>query len=109
MRRFSCPYLQGEVELTEARERHIVERHPELLPEHTERIAETLADPDQVRKSVRFGSAKLFSRWHTDLREGKHLVVVVVSEREPQHERHWIITAYMARKLAQGALEWERD
>ena len=46
MSRFSCPYLRGEVELTEERERHIAERHPELLPEHRERIAETLADPE---------------------------------------------------------------
>jgi hypothetical protein len=106
--RFSCPYLQEEVELTEERERHIAERHPDLLPEYRERIAETLADPDQVRKSARFGSAKLFSRWYTDLREGKHVVVVVVSEREP-HARHWIITAYMARKLAPGDMEWERN
>ena len=48
--RFSCPDLQGEVELTEERERHIAERHPDLLPEHRERIAETLADPDQIQK-----------------------------------------------------------
>lgn len=108
MSRFSCPYLQGEVELTEERERHIAERHPELLPEHRDRIAQTLADPDQVRKSTRFGSARLFSRWYTDLREGKHVVVVVVSEREPR-ARHWIITAYMARKLVQGDMEWERN
>jgi hypothetical protein len=62
MTRFPCPYLKGEVELTEERERHIAERHPDLLPEHPERVAETLAHPDQVRRSVRFGSAKLFSR-----------------------------------------------
>ena len=31
---FPCPYLKGEVELTDERERHIAERHPELLPEH---------------------------------------------------------------------------
>ncbi len=62
MSRFLCPYLKGEVELTEEREHHIAERHPDLLPEHRERIAETLANPDQVRKKVRFGSAKLFSR-----------------------------------------------
>jgi hypothetical protein len=105
---FPCPYLEGDVDLTEERERHIAERHPDLLPEHRQRIAETLADPDQVRKSVRFGSAKLFSRWYTDLRQGKHVVVVVVSEREPS-ERHWIITAYIARQLAQGETEWERD
>jgi hypothetical protein len=108
MSQFPCPYLKGDVDLTEERERHIAERHPDLLPEHRERIAETLANPDQVRQSVRFGSAKLFSRWYTDLRQGKHVVVVVVSEREPS-ARPWIITAYIARKLAQGETEWERD
>jgi hypothetical protein len=107
MNRFPCPYLAGEVDLTEEREHHIAERHPDLLPEHWHRIAETLADPDQVRTSVRFGSARLFSRWYTDLRQGKHVVVVVVSERTPS-ARHWIITAYMARKLAQEEIEWER-
>ena len=107
MNRLACPYLKGEVELSKERERHIAERHPDLLPEHRERIAETLADPDQVRRSVRFGSAKLFSRWYTDLRRGKHVVVVVVSEPDPS-ERHWIITAYIARKLAEGEVEWTR-
>lgn len=102
-----CPYLKGAVELTEERERHIAERHPDLLPEQRDRIAETLARPDQVRRSARFGSARLFSRWYTDLRQGKHVVVVVVSDPDPA-ERHWIITAYMARKLAEGDVEWER-
>ena len=115
MRQFPCPYLVGEVELTEVRERHISARHPDLLLEHWQRLAETLTAPDLVRTSDRFGSARLFSRWYTDLRRGKYVVVVfvyvvvvVVSEREPQ-ERHWIITACIARKLAQGETEWERD
>ena len=56
---FPCPYLKGEVELTEERERYIAKRHPDLLPEHRKRIAETLADPDQVRRSVRFSRARL--------------------------------------------------
>ena len=107
IRRFPCPYLNGEVELTEERERHITGRHPDLLPEHRPRLAETLAAPDQVRTSARFGRAKLFSRWYTDVRQGKHVVVVVVSERTPQ-ERHWIITADLASKLAQGGVEWQR-
>ena len=106
-RRFPYPYLNGEVELTEERERHITERHPDLLPEHRPRLAEALAAPDHVRTSPRFGSAKLFSRWYTDVRQGKHIVVVVVSERTPQ-ERHWIITAYLAGTLAQGGVEWQR-
>jgi hypothetical protein len=70
MTRFSCPYLQGEVELTEERERHIAERHPDLLPEHSARIAETLSEPDQVRRSARFGNARLFTRAFASLRGG---------------------------------------
>jgi hypothetical protein len=62
MMRFFCAYLGGEVQLSGEREAHIAERHPDLLPEHRERIGTTLADPDQVRRSRRFGAAKLFSR-----------------------------------------------
>jgi hypothetical protein len=108
MSRYHCPYLKGEVELTEERERHIAERHPDLLPEYRERIAKTLTEPDQVRRSARFGSARLFSRWYTDVRQGKHVVVVVVSELGSTG-RHWIITAYMAGRLAEGEVEWQRD
>ena len=104
--RFSCPYLSGKVELRDERERHIAENHPDLLPEHRDRIPETLADPDQVRVSARFKNAWLFSRWFASVRGGKHIVVVVVSERGTVG-RHWIITAYIARKLAGGEVEWE--
>lgn len=108
MARFPCPYLQGEVELTEEREQHIAERHPDVLPEYREHIAETLADPDQVRRSVRFGHARLFARWCESVRGGKHVVVVVVTDATPG-ERHWVVTAYLARKLAEGEREWQRS
>src|SRR5687767_8903268 len=107
MTTFPCPYLRGEVEWTQEREEHIAEHHPELLPEHRARVAETLANPDQVRRSVRFGSARLFSRWYSDLRGGKHVVVVVVGD--PVSGRHWIITAYIARRLVEGETEWRRS
>ncbi len=71
MSQFPCPYLNAEVELTEERERHIAERHPDLLPEYRQQMVETLAAPDQVRRSVRFGNARLFSRWYTDVKKGK--------------------------------------
>lgn len=105
---FLCPYLQGEVELSEERERHIAERHPDLLPEHRNRIAETLADPDQIRHSARFSNARLFSRWFDTIRGGKHAVVVVVTDTALV-KRHWIVTAYLARQLVQGELEWQRN
>lgn len=106
MAQFPCPYLHGEVELSEERERHIAQRHPDLLPALRQQLAGALADPDQVRRSVRFGSARLFSRWYTDLKGGKHVVVVVVSGPAGS-ERHWVITAYIARKLAEGGVEWK--
>ena len=105
--RFPCPHLRGEVELTDERERHIAETHPDFLPAHRERIADTLADPDEIRRSGRFASARLFVRWYDDLRGGKHVVVVVVTEGASG--RHWIVTAYLARKLAEGDVEWKRS
>ncbi len=108
MTRYPCPYLHGEVELGEERERHVAERHPDLLPEHRDRLAAALADPDLVRRSERFGNALLFSRWYDDLRTGKHVVVVVVSASEIAG-RHWVVTAYLARALKGGTVEWRRS
>jgi len=106
---FPCPYLGSNVELTDEREHHIANQHPDLLPDYRQCIADTLADPDQVRQSSRFGNAQLFSRWFDSLRGGKHVVVVVVSDSTPS-ARHWMITACVARKLAKrGDIEWERS
>jgi len=105
--RFSCPYLASEVELTEEREKHILERHPDLLPKHRDRIRLTLADPDQVRRSARSTNARLFSRRFDDIMGEEHVVVVVVSEIAAH--RHWVVTAYLVRKLGQGDVEWKRN
>jgi hypothetical protein len=108
MNKFPCPYLKGTVELTQERERHIAERHPDLLPEYRKEMIETLAQPEQIRRSKRFGNAKLFSRWYTDVKKGKYVVVVVVSESDAMN-RHWIITAYLTRRLVEGEVEWKRN
>jgi hypothetical protein len=108
MTRFPCLYLGAEVELSDERERHIAEQHPDLLPDHKGRIGDTLADPDHVRRSRRFGTARLFAKWYDDLLKGKHVVVVVVSEAHPR-ARNWIVTAYIASKLVEGDIEWKRS
>jgi hypothetical protein len=107
MRRFACPYLGGEVELGESREVHIAEAHPDLLPAHRRLLVQTLADPDAVRLSARSSNARLFTRWYDGLRGGKYVVVAVVSEAATG--RHWVVTAYAARKLAEGVSEWRKD
>ena len=108
MRVFPCPYLKTEVELSEDRESHVATTHPDLLPEYQSQMEQTLAEPSEVRRSTRMNAARLFSRWFDDVRHGKFVVVVVVSEIAPTM-RNWIITAYMARRLAEGEIEWKKD
>lgn len=103
-----CPHLNAPVELSEDREQHIAQRHPELLPQHRDLVVGAIQAPDQVRASSRFAAAQLFSRWYTDLRGGKHVVVVVISEDSPRI-RHWIVTAYLTRRLSEGSIAWTRD
>ena len=105
---FPCPYLTGDVELTPERAEHIARNHPDLLPEHMPKLADVLAAPDIVRRSSRFGNARLFARWFDTVRGGKYVVVVVVSDAGVG-DRHWIITAYIARKLTEGVIEWRRS
>ena len=107
MTQFPCPYLKAEVELSQEREGHIAERHPELFADLRRFIAETLADPDQVRRSSRFVNARLFSRYFENLGGQKQIVVVVVSQLAPP--RHWIITSYLTRRLSSGEMEWARN
>ena len=106
--KFYCPYLEGEVELSEEREHHIAVHHPDLFPQQRHCLIEVLLSPDEIRRSKRFGNALLFSRWFQDLSEGKYVVVVVVSD-DGIPKRHWIVTAYIARKLAKGVIEWKRS
>jgi hypothetical protein len=60
MQTFPCPYLKNEVELTDEREAHIAETHPDLLPEYLPQVEQTLADPDQVRRSIRMSGLGFF-------------------------------------------------
>ena len=108
MFKFSCPYLNTEVELTAQREQHIAENHPELLPEHRSSISEALADPDEIRRSMHSSNALLFSkRFREGALDGKYIVVVVMTDDLPDR-RNWIATAYIARKLVAGETEWKR-
>jgi len=73
--RLFCPYLAADVERTTERQRHIAERHPDLLPAHSQLLAETLRDPDQVRRSSQISNVQLLSRWFESVRGGKYIVL----------------------------------
>jgi hypothetical protein len=101
--------LGGFVELTGEREKHIAAYHPELLPGHMDFLRETLEAPDQIRRVRRNPEARLFSKWYSGFKGGKHVVVVVVSHARNAGQRHWIVTAYVARRLARSEAEWKRN
>ena len=103
-----CTYLGSDVELADERQQHILEKHPDLLPEQFDRIVETVADPDEVRCDERFPGTHLFSRWYEDVSRGKYIVVVIVSDGRPA-QRHWIVTAYLTQRVRQGVTEWKRN
>jgi hypothetical protein len=105
---FFCPYLDDDVELTDERERHMLDRHPDLPSSYLEFIAETLDAPDEIRCDVRFENTLLFSRWYSNLRKGRYIVVAVVTDAAPQ-ERHWIVTTYLSRTVTQGETIWTRS
>jgi hypothetical protein len=140
-----CPYLGVLVELTDERRRHILLKHPDLLPKYIDYVAETLAEPDDVRRDSRFPATRVFeqdldnlrrkdslrgaetaeisvrlgnysashfegsafARWCESVKGGKLVVVVMVSDPPPM-ERYGVVTAYIARKLTQGVIEWKR-
>lgn len=108
MKIYPCPYLGSEVELSEERESHIAIHHPDLMPRHKDQVKDTLADPDNIRRSKRFPNARLFAKWYDDLIRGKYVVVVVVSESQPR-ERNWIVTAYVTNRIPEGDAEWNRN
>jgi len=103
-----CPFLRGDVEMTDERRAHILERHPELTGWLDRLLPAVLADPDEVRRSRHFAAASLFSRWEYALRGGKHVVVVVVQDEDAGSRRRWIITAYVSNKLVEGTRIWTR-
>ena len=99
-RTFCCPFLDAEVALSDARSQHIMERHPGTLPDYLLQMAETLNNPDLIRRGKKDINALLFSKWFDTIRTGRYLVVVVINDEDLA--RRWIITAYTARKIAGG-------
>ena len=103
METFRCPYLGGLVELTDERERHIINKHGELLPGRRDYIAGALADPDLVLRREGAHESILFCRWRCDA--GKYAVVAVIADPG----RNWIITAYITPRLPKGETLWQRS
>ncbi len=75
----------GEIELTDERYKHIIERHPEVKP-HLRFLVETLADPEVIRKSRYDPDTLLFYR---PVRKNLYMVAVI------HVKRRFVLTIYL--------------
>ena len=94
------------MELTDEREAYVRTKHPEVFAGARDYLRETLDDPEVVQRDRQHPGTRLFGRWYDDLVHGEYLIVAVVSDTSPS--RHWIVTAFVARRLGRGAIEWQR-
>lgn len=106
---FTCPSLDGDVELPAPREEAILRRHPELSLRLYTLLTETLDCPDLVdRRADRAETG--FVRYYPEFLGGQFFVVVTRSAREPGSARlrHWIVTCYAARSVETWKTLWEQ-
>lgn len=87
MERFGSIF--GEIELTDEREEHIFEHHPEISI-HRRQFSETLLKPDLIKRSKYDTKVLIFYR---KLRK-QYLAVVIKT-----NQRHFILTAYITSKI----------
>jgi hypothetical protein len=103
-----CPFLGAVVELSDERLAHAVASHLGDAGEWHERMGMVVRDPDMVLASGR-PRELLFSRHEP---QGLSLVVIVVSDPVPSEAtplRHWVVTAYLARRLPRWRVLWQRS
>lgn len=84
------------IELRDERREHILRYHPDLRP-FLDRLAQTVANPDQIRKSKDDPQVVLFYKFYGDILGGKYMVVVVKT-----NEQNFVLTAYFTKNIRTG-------
>lgn len=95
-------YQNRQVRLTEERLAHIL-THPEMV-EMESQIADTLKNPQLVRKSRSDDSAELFYRFYTQMLIGDKWLCIVVKYLP---DDAFIVTAYFTDKPKKGDDLWQ--
>jgi len=92
------------VRLTEERQSHLETDHPEMQNQ-TERIAETLLDPDRIVRSRTDEQVELFYKWYPTTPVTTKFLCIVVKAL-PQAP--FILTVYHTDTVKKGVLLWEK-
>lgn len=104
----ACPHLGADVELTDERWEHIVYRHPLVAILGVETVAKALADPDFIGTRI---DCLGFVIHPPGVPRGYSMVVVVrwsEGGTAPATIRHWVVTAWVARRPGPWEVIWER-
>jgi len=81
----------------------ILRKHPEV-EEFIDQIALVVAEPDEVRRSIRDERSVLYYRYDADLLNGKWIVVVV-----KRIDRNFVSTMYATDQIKSGEVIWNRE
>lgn len=101
--KYFCSFLNSDVDLTEERETHIHEYHPDMVP-FMDRIQEVLLNCDLIYESNRDSNVILFYRFFNDIFDGKFIVVAVKRDI-----RNFILTTYLTDVIKAGVMLWKKE
>lgn len=96
-------FFGDEIVLAESVRQMILLKHPEAV-DFIDHLDHVLADPDEIRRSVRDERVVLDYRFETDVLKGKWVVVVV-----KRIDRNFISTVYATDQVKSGEVLWKRE
>jgi hypothetical protein len=91
-----------EVVLADTVRATILQKHPEAT-DFIDKLGEVLAQPDEVRQSVRDERVVLYYQFSHNVFNGKWVVVVV-----KRIDRNFVSTLYATDKIKSGGLLWKK-
>lgn len=88
------------IRLTDERWKHVVNRHPEIKS-YIEKVKTTIKDPEILVSNPYHPYEKYYHHFFPRL---KNYIIVILEQ-----QKGFIITAYIARKIKKGKIEWKKN
>lgn len=101
--KYFCTFLNTDVDLTEERETHIHEYHPDMIS-FVDRIQDILLNCDAIYESNRDPNVILFYKFFKNIHDGKYIVVAI-----KRNHRNFILTSYLTDVIKAGAMLWKKE
>lgn len=92
------------VRLTEERQAHVQIAHPEMT-DSVSRLAETLAEPDMIVRSIQDDAVELFYKHYPSTPVTSKFLCIVIKERP---DDCFVVTAYYTDTIKRGERLWDK-